>query len=260
MNTTPRNLDFGKMAGFVYTNEQEMAEAAAENTAETLIRAVDRKGEARVIVATGNSQLAFVEALKKHTDIPWDRITAFHMDEYIGIPEDHPASFRLWIKNRIEDVFSPRAVHYIDGNPNRLHETCLKYETMLKEKEIDLVCMGIGENGHIAFNDPPVADFEDPLWIKVVKLDEACRRQQAGEGHFPDFDSVPKYALSLTVPALLSPGSLQIVVPESRKAEAVLKTYRDEISTACPATILRTTAKAKLYLDNEASQLLPSTS
>lgn len=178
------------------------------------------------------------------------------MDEYLGISADHPASFRRWIRERVEEGFSPKAVHYLNGEASDPEEECKRYEKLLKDEPIDLVCMGIGENGHIAFNDPPVANFEDPVFVKVVELDEACRNQQVGEGHFPSMNDVPTHALSLTIPALLSPNALQVVVPEGRKAEAVKNTIEGPIATSCPASILRTSEKARLFLDSDsASQL-----
>jgi glucosamine-6-phosphate deaminase len=244
------------MEARVYSTEQAVGRAAAENTAKILTDAVRENGQARVIIATGNSQIAFVSALAEYAEIPWSRITAFHMDEYVGLSDTHPASFRRWIRERIEEPFRPAAVHYIHGDAPDAQVECRRYEDLLRDAPIDLVCMGIGENGHIAFNDPPVADFEDPVWAKLVRLDEASRRQQVGEGHFPTLEDVPTHAITLTVPALLAPRAVQVVVPERRKAEAVRQTASAPISTACPATILRNQPHAVLFLDTESSSLL----
>lgn len=244
------------MAVEIYPNLDEMGQAAAAHTADILIQAVMQNGSARVIIATGNSQLSFIRALANFNRIQWDRITVFHMDEYLGISADHPASFRRWIHERVEKVFSPGTVHYLNGDSSDPEAECSRYERLLREAPIDLVCMGIGENGHIAFNDPPVANFEDPVFAKVVELDEACRQQQVGEGHFPSLDDVPTHALSLTIPALLSPNRLQVVVPERRKAEAVKGAIAGPIATACPASVLRTTSKARIFLDTDAASLL----
>jgi len=256
MTDLVNELHMGQMEARVYGAAQAMGRAAADNTAKLLTDAVQRNGHARVIIATGNSQIAFVGALAEHAEIPWDRITAFHMDEYVGLSDAHPASFRRWIRERIEVPFHPAAVHYIHGDIPDAEAECSRYEGLLRESPIDLVCMGIGENGHIAFNDPPVADFRDPTWVKVVRLDEASRRQQVGEGHFPTLEDVPTHAITLTIPALLAPQSLQVVVPERRKAEAVRQTASAPVSTACPATILRDQPHAVLFLDAESAALL----
>jgi glucosamine-6-phosphate deaminase len=251
-----RQFQAEEMKVSVFGSTDELGRAAAEHTAAVLREAVSEKGAARTVLATGNSQLPFVEALKEHTEIPWEKVTIFHMDEYAGMSADHPASFRKWIRERLEERFHPKEVHYIEGDAEDPESECRRYEALLKEAPIDLVCMGIGENGHIAFNDPPVADFDDPVWVKVVELDEACRKQQVGEGHFRSFDEVPTHAITLTVPALLAPASVQVVVPEHRKAEAVRRTLNDPISTDCPATILRTQSHARLFLDAESASLL----
>lgn len=256
MSDLVKRLRMGQMEARVYSSEEAMGKAAAANAAKILTEAVRANGHARVIIATGNSQIAFVGALQAHSEIPWDRITAFHMDEYVGLSETHPASFQRWIRERIEEPLRPAAVHYIRGDVPDAEAECRRYEELLRQSQIDLVCMGIGENGHIAFNDPPDADFQDPVWAKIVRLDEASRRQQVGEGHFATLEDVPTHAITLTVPALLAPRSLQVVVPERRKAEAVRQTATAPISTACPATILRDQPHALLFLDAEASSLL----
>jgi glucosamine-6-phosphate deaminase len=208
------------------------------------------------VVATGNSQLAFVRALRDEPDIPWQAVTIFHMDEYLGIPADHPASFRRWIKENIEDPFSPARVHYIDGDVEDPEAESRRYEQLLKEAPLDLVCLGIGENGHIAFNEPYQANFQDPLWVRKIELDDRSRKQQVGEGHFAGVDDVPRFAISLTVPALLAPQAVQATVPELRKASAVRAALTGPVSTACPASVLREHPNAVLFLDGESSSLL----
>lgn len=256
MPKATREFKAGEMSVYVFVSSRDMGEAAAESASRILVNAVETGGSARAIFATGNSQFTFIESLHQHPEISWDKITAFHMDEYAGMSADHPASFRRWIRERIEEPFHPKEVHYLNGDASDLDTECRRYEALLREAPIDLVCMGIGENGHIAFNDPPVANFDDPTWVKVVELDESCRKQQVGEGHFAGFDDVPTHALSLTVPAMVAPKALQVVVPEMRKAEAVRKTIEDSISTACPATILRKQPHARLFLDTESASLL----
>ena len=243
----------------VFDSVDDLGQAAAEHTATIVRRVLADKGSARVIFATGNSQFSFVEALRSQQGIDWTKVTAFHMDEYVGMSATHPASFRKWIRERIEEQLHPGVVHYLKGDAEDIESESSRFEALLREAPIDLICMGIGENGHIAFNDPPVADFNDPVWVKVVELDTECRLQQVGEGHFPTFDDVPTHALTLTIPALIAPESIQVVAPELRKAQAVRDALEGPISTACPASILRKQANATLFLDRESSSLLTKT-
>lgn len=248
----------GSLPVEVYASEREMGIAAAERAAATIRDAVSARGHARVIVATGNSQFAFVDALREQ-DVPWSQVTVFHMDEYVGIDANHPAAFRRWIRERIEEPFHPAAVHYIVGDAPDAELEAARYEALLREAPLDLVCMGIGENGHLAFNEPYAADFEDEAWARVITLTDSSVQQQVGEGHFPDAASTPRTAISLTIPALLSARSVQVCVPERRKAAAVAAALNDEISTACPATKLRETPHATLFLEPESAGLLPAT-
>lgn len=232
----------------VYEDNQQMGEASADFVASQLQEAIQQKGHANLILATGASQFTFLEALKEKT-IDWDKITVFHLDEYIGISDQHPASFRKYLKERILDIVKPGEVHLIEADAENLEETLKEYTSLLEAHPVDIACIGIGENGHIAFNDPPVADFNDPLLIKVVELDDACRQQQLGEGWFPSFDDVPKQAVSLTVTAIMKSKTISCVVPDERKSTAVDHTLFGEISTACPASILRRHPNAVLFLD-----------
>jgi glucosamine-6-phosphate deaminase len=240
----------------IFDSVEDLGDAAAENTAVIVRRVLADKGSARVIFATGNSQFSFVDALRSKTGIDWSKVTAFHMDEYVGMTATHPASFRKWIRERIEEQLHPATVNYLEGDAPDIDAECRRFEGLLREAPIDLICMGIGENGHIAFNDPPVADFDDPVWVKVVELDRECRLQQVGEGHFPTFDDVPTHALTLTIPALIAPDSIQVVAPETRKAQAVRDALEGPIGTACPASILRRLDNATLFLDRESASLL----
>jgi glucosamine-6-phosphate deaminase len=247
---------FGKLRVEVFDTTAELGRATAQHTARLIRDRVAAQGSARVVVATGNSQLAFVRALRDEPGIPWQAVTIFHMDEYLGIPADHPASFRRWIKENIEDPFSPAQVHYIDGDVDDPEAESRRYEQLLKESPLDLVCLGIGENGHIAFNEPYQANFQDPLWVRKIELDDRSRKQQVGEGHFAGVDDVPRFAISLTVPALLAPRAVQATVPELRKASAVRAALTGPVSTACPASVLREHPNAVLFLDGESSSLL----
>ena len=239
----------------VHETVNKMGLAAAKSVAEILDNSISEKGFANLILATGASQFSFLENLQKQ-NIDWKKITVFHLDEYKGMSDSHPASFRKYLKERILEKVQPKKVYYLNGDAEDIDAEVLRYEELLKNHPIDIGCIGIGENGHIAFNDPPVADFNDPNLVKVVELDEACRKQQLGEGWFPTFDNVPTHALTLTISAIMNCKTICCVVPDERKSEAVFNTMNAEISTACPATILRTHKNTVLYLDkNSASKI-----
>ena len=247
---------FGAARVFVHADVAGMARAAADQAAGLMRAAVQERGVANVMFATGNSQLAFIDTLVRRTaDVPWSDTVVFHMDEYVGIGPDHPAGFQKWIRQRIVEPASPRAAHYVEGlgDPGT---TCARYTELLSENPLDLCCLGIGENGHLAFNDPGVADFDDPLDVKAVELETACRLQQVNEGHFPDLASVPARAITVTVPALLRAGQVMAIVPEARKAEPVRAALYGPISPRCPASALRTNAHATIYLEPESARLL----
>lgn len=248
MLTSTHSFKAGDLPVEVHSSQAAMGAAAAHRAAKTIRDAVTEKGKARVVIATGNSQLAFVDALKE-VEIPWERVTVFHMDEYVGIDAEHSASFRRWIRERVEVPLSPATVEYIHGDAPNAQQEADRYEALLRDSPLDLVCMGIGENGHLAFNEPFDADFDDPRWARVITLSDESVRQQVGEGHFPDEESTPRTAISLTIPALLSARSVQVCVPESRKAGAIAATVNAPINTACPSTCLRQAAHAVLFLE-----------
>jgi glucosamine-6-phosphate deaminase len=185
----------------------------------------------------------------KEKDIDWKKVIVFHLDEYRGISDAHPASFRKYLNERILNEVNPKKVYLINGDADDIEDVMNAYSEALEKHPIDIACIGIGENGHIAFNDPPVANFNDLKKIKIVDLDEDCRKQQLGEGWFPTLEDVPKQALTLTIPIILSAKSISCVVPDVRKAAAVKNTLQAEISTVCPATIFRTHSDIKLFLD-----------
>ena len=240
----------------VHPDQRSLAAAAAEQAADGLRSAVAARGTANAMFATGNSQLAFVETLTGLDGIPWSDVVAFHMDEYVGVGPDHPAGFRRWIRERIAERVHPDAVHYLDGTASDPDAECARYASLLATHPLDLCCLGIGENGHLAFNDPPVADFADRSDVKVVELDPACRAQQVGEGHFPGIEAVPTRAMTVTVPALLRARQVVAVVPEERKAVAVHAALTGPVSTGCPASALRTAPDATLHLDDRSAALL----
>jgi len=243
-----RTLKVDNLKISIYENAKSMGNAAATFTAEILNKTIAEKGFANLILATGASQFSMLEALKER-EIDWQKITVFHLDEYKGISEEHPASFRKYLKERILDEVAPKKIYFLHGDAEDLHKEMNNYTEQLKKHPIDIACIGIGENGHIAFNDPPVADFNDPKLVKLVALDDACRNQQYGEGWFPTFEDVPKEALSLTIPAIMSSKTISCVVPDDRKSNAVRDTLYAEINTNCPATILRTHPNTMLFLD-----------
>jgi len=247
----------------VFKSNAEVGQAAAADAAAFLEQTIHEHGHANVILATGNSQLTFLESLRATPGIDWDKVNIFHMDEYINLEPGHPASFPLFLQRHFLDHLQPAAGAFFPV-PNQRTETdihpeaidgCQEYEGLLRAYTADLCALGIGENGHLAFNDPPYADFNDPVWVKVVQLDEVSRRQQAGEGHFPDLESVPTHAITLTIPALLAARKVLAIVPEARKAPAVRRALNGPIEENCPASILRQTAHANLYLDRDSAAL-----
>jgi glucosamine-6-phosphate deaminase len=240
----------------VFPTIAELGAAAAERAAILINEAIAQHGKARIMVATGNSQMAFIDALSALPGIDWKAVEVFHMDEYVGLAPTHSASFRRWIRERVELKVLPGRIEYLQGDAADIDAELKRYAAMLEEAPIDVGFVGFGENGHIAFNDPPVADFLDPLTVKRVQLDDACRRQQAGEGHFPDFDTVPQEAITVTCSGLFRIAAWVSVVPERRKAEAVRGALLGPISTACPASLIRQHPNAVLYLDRESASLL----
>jgi glucosamine-6-phosphate deaminase len=236
-----------------------LAAAAADRAIEVLRAATDGRGTANAMFATGNSQIEFVRCLvARADDLPWGDVVVFHMDEYVGVGADHPAGFRRWIRQRIAEPLRPRAAHYLDGlaPPDR---ECARYAALLAQYPLDLCCLGIGENGHLAFNDPPGADFDDPLDVKVVELDAACRRQQVHEGHFATDADVPARAMTVTIPALLRARQVLAIVPEARKAESVRRALEGPVEPACPASALQRAPHATVFLDPRSAGLLAAT-
>lgn len=257
MTTEPiRELVFGKLRMQVYPSREAAGAAAARDAATAIRRAAAGRDNIGVIFATGASQMAMLEALTTIPVVPWEKVLGFHMDEYIGIDPDHPASFRRYLRERLTSRVHMRHFLGVDGN-NDAAEECRSYTEALRGAEPQLCLLGIGENGHLAFNDPGEADFQDPVDMKVVHLDDACRTQQVAEGWFPTLSAVPQEALTLTIPALLRAPKLIASVPGPRKATIVRRTAQEPISTACPATILRTHPDATVYLDLDSAAELP---
>jgi glucosamine-6-phosphate deaminase len=237
----------------IFGKKADMGRSAANFVTKILNQAIQERGYASLILGTGASQYPLLDVLLKN-EIDWTKITLFHLDEYIGLSDQHPASFRKFLKERIADKVNPKKVFYLQGDADDIEFEKKRYEKLLKDNPVDVACIGIGENGHIAFNDPAVADFNDPLYLKVVEMDEACRKQQVGEGWFPTINHVPQMAVTLTITAIMDCKWLCCTVPDERKSEAVFNTLSGEISTSCPASILRKHDNAVLFLDSFAAK------
>ncbi len=234
----------------VFATRQAMGEAAGKDVVAKIQVLLREKERIRMIFAAAPSQNELLDYLASVESMDWSRIEVFHMDEYVGLPANVPERFSSFLKKRLFDRVKPYRTHLIDDQPS-VKVTLRKYAHLLTEAPIDIVCLGIGENGHLAFNDPPVADFNDPQIIKVVELDSICRQQQVNDGCFPSLDAVPKEALTLTIPALLSGSHLFCVVPGVTKQQAVKAVLNDAIHTNCPATILRKHPDCTLYVDQD---------
>jgi glucosamine-6-phosphate deaminase len=240
----------------IYAQPADLVAAAADEAQKHLAAALTATGTAAAILATGNSQLQFLDALIALGGVDWSRVTLFLMDEYLGIDAQHPASFRRYMRERVECKVQPRAFHYLAGDCLEPLQECARYARLLQAQPIDLCCLGIGENGHLAFNDPPVADFKDPQLVKLVKLDDVCKMQQVKQGHFPSLEAVNPYAFTLTIPALCAARKMICLAPEKRKAQPVKDALHGPISPACPASCLRTQSQAVMLLDTESASLL----
>jgi glucosamine-6-phosphate deaminase len=246
-----------RMQTRVFDTKKALADAAAAQAASALTAAITAKGEARAIAATGASQFEFLEALVAAADVDWGRVVFFHLDEYVGLPDSHPASFRRYLRERLVERVRPRAFHYLNGDVADVAAECRRVGALLAAAPVDVAFVGIGENGHLAFNDPP-ADFETEEPYLVLALDEACRRQQLGEGWFPRFEDVPARAISMSIRQILKSREILAVVPDRRKAAAVRDCLEQPVSPLRPASILREHPRATLYLDLDSASLLSS--
>ena len=252
MNTFQKDL----LTVNVYESRTEMGEAAAADIKACILSLLQTKEIVNMIFAAAPSQNEVLYALATDTEIPWNRVNAFHMDEYIGLSADAPQGFGNFLKEHIFGLADFKSVSYINVSASDAEAECERYAALLAKHPTDIVVMGIGENGHIAFNDPPVADFKDPKAVKPVELDQVCRNQQVNDGCFARLEDVPKTAITLTVPTLFAGDHLFCIVPARTKARAVKATLCDEISEKCPATVLRRHESAILYLDGDSSSLL----
>lgn len=255
MFSKPYVFSVDQLQVHLHESQPSLAREVTEIAHSYLLEVLQNQKTARVILATGNSQMQFLQNLVDRGEIDWSRITCFHMDEYLGINADHRASFRRYMKERVVTRVKPGAFHFIEGDCDEpLHE-CRRYTDLLHEAPIDLCCLGVGENGHIAFNDPPVAHFTEKEWVKLVKLDDACKLQQVNEGHFGSLEEVNPYAFTLTIPALCAARKMLCICPETRKAAAVKAMLEGPVATSCPASYLRTQKQATLFLDKDSAAL-----
>ena len=251
MQTSTFSID--KLTVKVYESRALMGKSAAEEAASAIIGALGKKTELNVIFAAAPSQNEFLAALAQNTAIDWARVNAFHMDEYIGLSPDAPQGFGNFLKERLFGKLPFKSVNYLNVAAADPQAECTRYSGLLKAHAPDIVCMGIGENGHIAFNDPGVALFDDPQLVKIVRLDLKCRQQQVNDGCFAKLDDVPETAMTLTIPALMCAEHVFCMVPGPTKADAVARTVSGDIDEICPATVLRRHISAVLYADRDSA-------
>ena len=237
----------------IYETRAEMGVAAAQEIKAGILKMLETKETINMIFAAAPSQNEVLASLAGDKEIPWNRVNAFHMDEYIGLSPEAPQGFGNFLNRAIFDKVNFKEKHYLLCEADKAEEKCKEYSNLLKEYPIDLIFLGIGENGHLAFNDPAVADFDDPKIIKVVELDDICRQQQVNDGCFATLNDVPKQAMSLTMSFIMSVPHAICVVPTIRKANAVYNALLGPVTTDCPASILREHKDAALYLDKDSS-------
>lgn len=239
-----------------YTTRQEMGAGAAADAEKVIAQIIQEKGHINMIFAAAPSQNEMLQNLLRSEKIDWSKVNAMHMDEYVGLPEGSDQSFGTYLNDHIFCHKQFKSIHYIHGAAPDAAAECARYTQILQQYPVDVVCLGIGENGHIAFNDPWVAEFQDPEAVKVVQLDEMCRNQQVNDGCFPSIDDVPTHAITLTIPSLMAAKHMFCVVPAATKAEAVKNTVHGPITQDCPASILRTHSSAVLYCDADSGRYL----
>lgn len=246
------NLTVGNLPVYVYDTRKEMGAAAAKDAASRINAIIAKNGVANVVFAAAPSQNELLEGLLE-SDVDWSRVRGFHQDEYIGIDESEPAGFGNFLRRAIFDKKNFKELYFLLCKAEDSEAKCAEYTELLKKYPIDLIFLGIGENGHLAFNDPSVADFSDPKLIKVVKLDDVCRQQQVNDGCFESFDKVPAQAMSLSMSFIMSVPEAICVVPTERKADAIKNALYGPVTTNCPASILREHKNAALYLDRDSA-------
>ncbi len=244
------------MEKFIFKTKSQMGAAAAAQATEVIKKAITSKNRASIILATGTSQFETLKNLAAADGINWQKVTMFHLDEYIGLPADHPASFRKFLKERFVDkVPGLKAVHFVNGDAKDPQHECRRLSDIIAKHPIDVALLGIGENGHLAFNDPP-ADFQTEHPYIIVELDEKCRKQQLGEGWFKTLEQVPRRAISMSIRQIIKSACLIVSVPEKRKAEAVKNALEGPVRPECPASILQQHKNCKVFMDEQAASQL----
>lgn len=244
------------MERFVYKTKQELGVAAGTAATEKIKEAIESRGQANIILATGASQFEMLKSLVAMGGIDWSKVTMFHLDEYIGLGKDHPASFRRYLRERfVNKIGTLKAAYFINGDADDLEGECRRLGNIIAEHPIDVALVGIGENGHLAFNDPP-ADFETEDAYLIVDLDERCRKQQLGEGWFSSLEEVPRQAISMSIRQITKSACIIVSVPDHRKAEAVKGALQGEVTNMCPSSILQRHPRCKIFLDEESASLL----
>jgi glucosamine-6-phosphate deaminase len=235
---------------------QEMGKTAAAQAAAVIKEAIESRGQANIILATGTSQIEMLRNLTATEGVDWAKVTMFHLDEYIGLGADHPASFRKYLKEKfVNKVLNLKAVYFVNGDADDPEQECQRLGTIIAAHAIDAAMVGIGENGHLAFNDPP-ADFKTEEPFIVVDLDERCRKQQLGEGWFETLKQVPQQAISMSIRQIMKSACLIVSVPEKRKAEAVRNALEGQVTAMCPASMLQRHKNCKIFMDEDAASLL----
>ena len=237
---------------------EELAKNAADLAIKYLQSLLKQQDTVSIILATGNSQLEFLDAIATGNELDWSRIILFHLDEYLGIAAEHPGSFRYYLHHKVENQVQPRGFNYLQGDASQPLTECDRYSQLLQQQPIDLCLLGIGDNGHLAFNEPTVADFQDSQLVKLVKLETQTRQQQVNGGYFPSLEAVPSYAYTLTIPTICAARKIFCLAGGSHKAEIVRQTLTKAIAPSFPATILRTLPQTTLFCDRNAFRLCES--
>lgn len=258
MNQKIHSFTVDRLKVKIFANREAMGKAAGQAVAKKIKELLNKKQELLMVFGAAPSQNEFLDTLSQSPGIDWRRVIAFHLDEYVGLSDTAPQNFGFFLRKRLFEKVVPGQVHYLSGMTGDSKAECERYAGLFKDRSFDIACIGIGENGHLAFNDPPVADFNDPQPVKVVDLDLTSRQQQVNDGCFNELERVPQKAITITIPTIFRAKFIYCIVPASTKAEAVRKTLKGPISTACPATILRKHANANLFLDQDSAKLIHS--
>ena len=257
ISSQPKRIDsFDDLSVRVYEEDGELAQDAAQLAQNYLQSLLQQQEIARVVLATGNSQIKFLEAITTTQELDWSRIIFFHLDEYLGISQEHPASFRYYLHQKVEQKIPLLEFYYLQGDALQPLEECSRYSQLLQQQSIDLCLLGVGHNGHLAFNEPTVADFADSQLVKIVKLEPITRQQQINSSSFANLDNVPQYAYTLTIPAICSAKQIFCLASGQQKAAIVSKMLHGSINVDCPASILRKQQQATLFLDLHSASLL----